>query len=395
MQRMLDALEHEREIAVDTEGDSFYHYREQVCLIQVTAGGADYVVDPLKGFDLDGFGRVLASPQRTKIFHDGEYDIRILKGTFGFSIAGLFDTRVAAAALGFEAPGLAAVVEERFGVKLDKSLQRSNWSARPLTADQIDYARLDTRFLIPLADQLREELASRDRTMIVEGECRRLEALEPAARTFEPDEFIRLKGARALDLGQMTVLRELFVLRDELARDRDLPPFKIFGNHVLVEAARSGARSPRQLERISGLSPKLIRRWGSQLVAAIERGREAGPLPRVPRLPPKDGTGGLDEEQVELHDRLKSWRKHEATRLEMDASLVLNRHVLHRLTRDRPLDRESLESVDGVLDWQVELLGDGILEVVREFQDDLKTGRFKPIPRGRKRGGKGRSSRRR
>jgi len=383
---LLDFLAGQEEIAFDTEGDSFYHYEERVCLIQITADGRDFLVDPLADFDLGGLGDVLADPSRVKVFHDGEYDVRLLKACYDFSFAGLFDTRVAAATLGVEAPGLASVVEERFGVKLDKSMQRSNWSQRPLTSSQIDYARLDTHFLLDLRRQLLEELEEADRRMIVEGECRRLEELEPPPRSFDPDEFIRIKGARKLDLQQMSILRELFQTRDELARRRDLPPFKILNNHVLLDVAKLACTSPRALERIRGMSPKLIRRMGSDVIAAVRRGLDAGPLDAVPRLPAKDGTSGLDEVQVERHERLKAWRREEAQRLGMDASLVLNRHVLLRLAVEKPMDLDGLRKVDGVLDWQVELLGAGLIEVLADFERLVADGRLELGDKARRRG---------
>src|SRR5262245_1781890 len=158
LEELLEALEDETEIAVDTEGDSFFSYPEKVCLVQITAGERDWLVDPLAGFDLAPIGRVLADPGKVKAFHDGEYDVLILKRAFGFRFAGLFDTRVAAATLGSQTPGLATVLEERFGVTLDKSMQRSNWGQRPLTDKQIRYARLDTHFLLPLMREQKVEL---------------------------------------------------------------------------------------------------------------------------------------------------------------------------------------------------------------------------------------------
>ncbi|MCP3915425.1 MAG: ribonuclease D, partial [bacterium] len=184
LERLLEDLEKQDEIAVDTEADSFYSYREKVCLIQVTVEDRDYLVDPLAGLDLTPFGDVIADPSKTKVFHDAEYDVLIMKRVLGWSFAGLFDTRVAAAVIGMEAPGLASVLEDRFGVELDKSMQRSNWAKRPLEERQIQYARLDTHYLLPLMADLRRLLEERGRSMIVEAECRRLEQLEPAPITF-------------------------------------------------------------------------------------------------------------------------------------------------------------------------------------------------------------------
>ena len=384
--RLVDEVEGERELAFDTEGDSFFHYEESVCLIQVSAGGRDWIVDPLQDFDLAPLGELLADPGITKVFHDGEYDVRILKRNYGFEFAGLFDTRVAAAALGYDAPGLASVVGRWFGVELDKSLQRSNWSRRPLTPSQIDYARLDTHFLIELKRLMLADLEARGRTMVVEGECRRLEALEPAQREFHPDDFLRLKGARGLSLQHMRNLRELFVLRDRLASDRDVPPFKVLGNQTLIDLAQAHPRNMRQLERIQ-LSPKLIRRFGGPILAALGRAEKLGPFPRVPSLPPRDDTPVLDEWQVELLERLKEWRKREAQRQQMDASLILNRHVLTRLALDKPTSEDELRAIEGLLAWQVAMFGSAILEVLRAFEADRAAGRVVPEFRRRNRRG--------
>jgi len=372
---LLAVLEGADEIAVDTEADSFYHYQERVCLVQITVGDDDYLVDPLSSIDLAGLGPMFADPGKTKVFHDGEYDVLILKREYGLRFAGLFDTRIAVAALGASSPGLASVVQQRFGVELDKSQQRSDWSRRPLTKSQIAYAREDTRYLLPLMKQLEGELAECGRTAIVEGECRRLEALEPTERVFNPDEFIRLKGARALRPRQMRALRELYVMRDELARQRDVPTFKVLGNFPLIAVAKELPSTRRELERLPGLSPRLTRRLGGPILDALRRAEELGPLAKPPRLPPKDPSTSLGEEQVELHDRLKAWRKERAEEQGMDASLVLNRHVMARVARARPSSLDELAAVDGLLAWQVELFGEDLVALVERFERDLATGR--------------------
>ncbi len=385
---LLDALAEADEIAVDTEADSFYRYRERVCLVQITVGEEDYLVDPLAGFDVSGLGAVFADPARIKVFHDGEYDVLILKREYDFRFAGLFDTRIAAAALGFESPGLASVVGTRFGIELDKSQQRSDWSRRPLTESQIAYARQDTRYLLALMRELRCELEERDRLAIVEGECRRLEGLEPTPRSFNPDEFIRLKGARMLDAHQMGALRELYVMRDELARERDVPPFKVLGNAPLVELARARPRTRSQIERLDGLSPRMARRLGNPIQDALRRAEERGPLESVPRLPPRDPGARMGEKEIELHDRLKTWRRQRAVEQGMDSSLVLNRHVLVRFAQARPRTRAELFAVEGLLEWQIELFGVDLLELVESFERDLAQGRVEL--RGRR--GRGRRS---
>jgi len=372
---LLRDLDAAPEAAVDTEADSFFSYRERVCLIQVTVAERDFVVDPLAGLDLDGFGRFLGDPRKTKVFHDGEYDVLILKRDYGFTFENLFDTRVAASALGSATPGLASVLEEHFGVQLDKAMQRSDWSKRPLSEAQIRYARLDTHFLLPLMRRQQEAIRAAEREAVVAGECRRLEALEPPDRGFDPDGYAKLKGARNLRPQERRALRELFAWRDLEARRRDVPPFKVLPNTQMVALARALPTGDGQLARVEGMSPKLVRRVGTQLLSVVRKARELDPIPRHPRLPAKDGTDVLDDEGAELHERLKTWRKRAADSERMDSSLVLNRHGLLALARTRPRDPADLAGVEGVLDWQRERYGDDLLRVVRRFEDDLAAGK--------------------
>ena len=388
MRALLEDLEGQTEIAVDTEADSFFNYREKVCLIQITVEDRDYLLDPLAGFDVAPLGRILADPSKEKIFHDGEYDILIIKRDYGFDFAGLFDTRVAAAAMGDPNPGLASVLKARFDVQLDKSMQRSNWSSRPLSHKQISYARLDTRFLIPLAREQKQELAQQDRMRMVEGECRRLEQLIPTEPQFNPDEYIRVSGARKLSLEVQRRLREVFSLRDRLAEKYDLPPFKVLGNQTLLEIARTNPSSVRELPEIHGFSQRQARRFGDQVLDSLRQARELGPMERSPNLPARDGTGGMGDVELELFERLKLWRRDRAQAEGYDASLVLNRHLMPLLAKAQPTTVAGLEAV-GLLAWQVQDFGQEVLDLVRNLQSDVAAGKV-PGPRrrgfGRRRG---------
>ena len=369
--RLYEELEQADEIAFDTEADSFFNYREKVCLIQVTAHGKDWLVDPLAGLDLSSLGGVLADPRKTKVFHDGEYDILMLKRSYQFQFAGLFDTRVAASTLGEESPGLASVLKAQFGLEVDKSLQRSDWSQRPLSPEQIEYARMDTHHLVPLMHRQREQLSSLGRAHVVEGECRRLEQIQPGPSDFDPEDFARIKGARTLDPEGKRALRELFVERERLAEQADQPPFKVLHNDVLLDLA---ARRPEHLDvlaRVRGFTPRQIKRVGPSVLAALERARRLGPLERLPELPRKDGTHVLSELEYELHERLKEWRRDKARSEGFDAALVLNRHTLIKLAQARPVKQEGLAAIDGLLEWQATRYGAELCAFIARALDEL------------------------
>lgn len=392
MERLLDVIDGERRVAVDTEADSFYSYRDKVCLFQVTAGGEDWLVDPLSDIDLEGLGQVLADPDVTKVFHDAEYDVLILKREYGFDFRSLFDTRVAAAVLGSSAPGLASVLEGRFGVKLDKSQQRSDWSRRPLSREQIAYARLDTRFLLPLMDEQEAELERRGLQMIVDTECRRLEELEPPPNAPQPNDFVRIKGARTLDAKGASALRELWGMREKLAEKYDRPPFRILGNQALIEIAQRRPRGEKELLRVQGVTPKVMARIGDRIERALDRARRKGPLESLPSAPKRDGGPSLDEIESELADRLKQVRRDFAGEEGIEAAYLINRHVLTQLARARPASMDALEDLDLLDDWQLDRFGDAILETVARFERDVASG---AVPKRRpRRGGRRRSSRR-
>ncbi|HVS17044.1 MAG TPA: HRDC domain-containing protein [Planctomycetota bacterium] len=371
LRRLVDDLAAHDEIAVDTEADSFFSYREKVCLMQITAGDRDWLVDPLGGLDLAPLGPILADASKTKIFHDGEYDVLILKRAWGFEFGGLFDTRVAASALGDANPGLASVLKTHFDLDLDKSMQRSDWSARPLSEKQVRYAQIDTHFLVGLMHRQKSELERAGRTAVVDGECRRLEQLVPPDNEFSADEFVRVKGVRVLSKQARQNLRELFALRDRLAREADLPPFKVVSNQALTALAERPPASARELTRLSGISSRLARKHGEDVMAALERARELGPLERLPVARRNDGPH-LDELETELHERLKQWRKLRAQELGFDAALVLNRHVLARLALQKPRDLESLGRIEGLLDWQLDAFGPDLARAIDEALVDIE-----------------------
>jgi len=374
LDELLMALKGERVIAVDTEADAFFSYHQKLCLVQITASQRDWLVDPLADLDLSPLGEMLADPERVKVLHDAEFDILLLGGLHEFRLAGLFDTRVAAAVLGSANPGLANVLSARFDVQLDKSMQRSDWSKRPLSEKQIDYARLDTHYLPDLYEMLYAECVERDRLMIVESECRRLEQLRPVPTDVQPDDFVRVKGARDLNPVQRAVFKELFVLRDNLAQKSDKPTFRVISNQALLDVARRRPDNYRALTAIKGFTSRMATRMGDEVLDAVVRGLGADPIERLPRAPRKAGALDLDEATQELHERLKRWRKKAADSLGIESAYVLNRHLLGRLAQERPDSLESLRAIEGIQDWQLSRFGDGIISVVLKFLEEESAG---------------------
>ncbi|MBK8978981.1 MAG: HRDC domain-containing protein [Planctomycetes bacterium] len=361
--RMIEALERSTEVAIDTEANSMFAYRERLCLVQLSTRTRDYVVDPL-AVDVAPLGVILADPGILKVLHGAEFDVLLLKRECGFEIASLFDTRVAASSLGFEAPGLAAVLRDWLGVELDKRFQRSDWGKRPLSDGQIEYARSDTTHLLELARLLRAELRAKGSPHVEEvaAECRRLQTLEPEVRPLDAAELLRVKGAGCLDARGRRALEQLNRVRHQLAEARDLPPFKVFGNDVLLELAR---HRPRGLEEISKhrlLSEKQLQRVGTAVVDALRRARRLGPLDGVAQR--ADREQSLDRSEAARYERLRTWRKQVAERRRTDPSLILSKFQMLALATARPTPRtlDGLRGLGVVETWRTAFYGSELLE---------------------------------
>ena len=257
-------------LALDSEADSLHHYREKVCLIQLSFADVDLLVDPLSGADPAVLGRTLLDPARRKLLHGADYDLRILNRDYGLEFRGLFDTMIAARLVGERKFGLAALLAEHFDVELDKSLQRADWSRRPLPPAMAAYAAMDTRYLAPLAGALEARLDELGRTAWADEE---FEILEGVRWTEKPNEeaFRRIKRSGSLDRRGLAVLRELVRLREGLARGADRPPFKVMSNDLLLAIARNRPTDRKQLDSLLPQKGGRVRRWSDDLLAGVDR----------------------------------------------------------------------------------------------------------------------------
>lgn len=348
-------------VAVDTEANSLYAYYERVCLIQLTFDQTDYVVDPLAVTDLSALGPVFANPAIEKVFHAAEYDLIGLKRDYQFEFAGLFDTMIASRIVGRPAVGLAALLEERFGVHLNKRWQRADWGRRPLPPEQLAYARLDTHYLLPLRDALLAELRALGREEEAREEFARLARTTPTPHEFDPQGFWRIKGARDLSPREVAVLRELYLYRDQQARRRNRPPFKVFSNAAMVRVSQVRPRDRTALVRIKGMSDYVVRRYGNGILKAISRGLHARPPQR--RRPSNNQRP--DEATLTRFEVLKAWRKARAQERGVDTDVVLSNATLMALARHHPRTEDELTAVPDLGDWKRREYGAEIIRVLR------------------------------
>jgi ribonuclease D len=352
-------------LGADTEAAGFHRYFDRISLIQLSSRDENVLIDPLALNDLSSLAAIFSRGSIETVFHDADYDLRILDRDLGIRIRGLFDTQLAAAFLGERALGLGAVVEKYLGVKLPKAYQRADWAERPLTAGMKQYAATDTAYLPPLRDRLREALAQRGRLDWAEEEFRRREV---EARWTEPDEngrdtFLRLKGARDLPPRGLAVLRELYQWRERLARERDQATFRILGNQSLLEMSARPPRTLRALASVSGVGETLVRRRGREILAAVLRGLDV-PEDELPRFPPVK-RWARDPQLEARTESLKHARNREAERLGLDPGFAMSRAVLEEIARREPRDEDQLLEVTEVRRWQAEALGEALLRALR------------------------------
>jgi ribonuclease D len=343
-----------REIALDTEGASFHRFVDRVYLLQLSTRDRHAVIDPLPMGVPPGLGALLEDPTVEVVFHDADYDLRLLQQDYGWHVRSIFDTRVAAQLLGYTAFGLAALLERFFDVKLDKKHQRADWSMRPLTDDMLDYAAQDTRFLLQLRDHMASELERVGRT----GWAREEFALLEGTRWTDEEpgsSYLRLKGARDLSRRELAVLRELVPWRDAVAGTLDRATFRVLGNEQLLEIARSQPQSRDALGKIKGMPRAILEQRGADLLDAVRRALAVpdAELPKFPRAARWDRDSEFDARV----NALKSARDAAAKRLELDPGVLCSRDRLEAVARKNPSTLDELTEVTELRRWQVAELG--------------------------------------
>lgn len=349
-------------VAIDTESDNFYRYHRKVCLLQLTAGGRDYIVDPLATGALDPLTRLLTSPDVEKVFHGGENDLGLFYDTMGVKVTlPLFDTYIAAQVAGEQKVGFGALVGAHFGFKLDKRFQLHDWARRPLSSEAIDYARGDTHFLLPLRDKVWEQVLASGREEHALEEFERMTERISASPPFEPDSCLRLKGVRGLDTSALKVLRQLYVLREERASQLDLAPFRVLSNEHVVSLARSRPRSRTALDALPLSRDRGVQRLADALVAAVNQGMQ--PDAPAPEPPPR-GSGPPEKAVEDRFNSLRRWRQAAADTLGLAPGLVAPNATLMAIASARPADLAALGEVTGVRRWQVKEFGETWLSIL-------------------------------
>jgi ribonuclease D len=278
--RLAELARAEGRLGIDTEFMPEGRYRPLLCLVQIAVAGEIAVLDPLDATpDLDPrpLAEVFADPAVEIVLHAGRQDVAILRRQWGATFTNVFDTQIAAGFAGFSAQaGYTGLLHDVMRIRLAKSASFTRWDARPLTPEQLRYAREDVEHLLALADELQSRLVSRGRLEWAREECR---AIAEATDERDPEEaWRRLPRVSGLGPRERAVARELAAWRERVAAAEDRPVGAVVRDPTVSELAKRQPATRRELAQIRGIGPEVVRRRSDDIVAAIARGREAPPI---------------------------------------------------------------------------------------------------------------------
>jgi ribonuclease D len=345
-------------LGVDTEFMPEGRYHPLLCLVQVAVEDEVVVLDPLERMgDATPLAEVFADPAVEIVLHAGRQDVAILRREWQTTFTSVFDTQVAAGFAGHSAQaGYTGLLHDVLKIRLAKSASFTRWDARPLTPEQLRYAREDVEHLLPLADDLQRRLTERGRLAWAREECR---AIAEATDERDPDEvWRRLPRISGLDAQERAVARELAAWRERTAAAEDRPVGAVIRDPTVVELAKRQPRTPKELAAIRGAGPDIMRRRAKDILAVLERGRAAPPL----RLDEGErlGTEAVDGPAIALAEALVRARAQEAgLAYELIAARADLAPIVVGARRGRP--EPDVRTLRG---WRRELVGAELLELL-------------------------------
>lgn len=364
LEHLFRRFEGEPLLAVDTEAASFHRFRDRVYLLQLSSRRETAVVDPLAVTSLEPLAKALSDPGVEIVFHDADYDLRLLRAEYGVQAHNLFDTRIAAQLLNEPGVGLAALLEKYLGVRLDKRFQRADWSARPLSPEMLEYAAADTHHLPALRDLLRDRLIEAGRLEWAEEEFSLATEVRRQVSENEEPGFLRLKGAKAMPGRALAVLKELHDWREQLARRTDKAAFRILNNEPMLAMAKSPPRDLEQLKAVRGIGGEQAERRGAEILAAVQRGLALpeGQLPRVERVPRRPPDAAYEARL----ERLKTARNLLATEYDLPPGILCPNGTLEAIARVNPSSPTEIAGVPELRRWQAREIGGRLLSALRQ-----------------------------
>jgi len=335
-------------VGVDIEGNGLFVYRARICTVQLAWQGDDgihaAVIDAL-AVDPRVLKPLLESARPIKVIHDIAYDARMLHRA-GVTLRQVHDTALTATFLGRRSTGLSALLQSELGISVDKGMQLSDWTRRPLDSEALAYLSADVEHLLALDDRLWSEAcaAGIDGEVTTETEHRLRSAAEPE-RVASPA-FVRIRGLERLDDPGRAVLMRAAQAREQLAQERDVPPFRVTSDAKLLAMAKSRPCTDEQVRALIGSDDGVVQ----AMLAAVREGVEAGKLDAQSEAllarPPFDRAAVDTRKRREK--RLTSWREAEAKRRGVHEQVVLPGHCLRRLAEGDALTEERIAALEGM-----------------------------------------------
>jgi ribonuclease D len=358
------SLLNEGAIGVDVESDSLFHYREKICLLQISTVSKNLIIDTLAINDLSPLVPVFSSRSIRKILHGSDYDIRSLYRDFRIEVASLFDTQIAARLLGAKETGLANLLKLHFDVELEKKYQKKDWSKRPLSEEMLAYGVYDTCYLIPLCIKLENDLTEKGRMTWLEEECDILTRVRFAHGSEEPL-YMKFKGSKKLAPRNLAALEAILRLREDIAIAKDRPAFKVLSNDQVLNTA---IRLPQSRNELDYLSDMQLKNMGSDILRKIDE------IMRMPEgaLPvyPKNGARLVETEFKKEISLIKEWRNKKAEKLELEPSVLCTNSQIQQLVQIDKCDISALSGKAILKKWQMRLFGDELCQILKDVHKD-------------------------
>ena len=350
----IDAVGRAGWVALDTEFLRERTYTPELCLIQAANDDLAVCIDPLAVDDLSSVGALLADPAVVKIFHSCRQDLEALDTRTTVHADNLYDTQLAAAFCGYgDQASYAALVEAVCAVHLPKSHTRTDWSRRPLSQAQLEYAMDDVKYLQPLRRELDRLLAQKGRAEWHRDECVR--AVEPANYRFDPDNaWLRLKGIDRMDAAGRACARKLAVWRERRAQERNLPRGWILPTPVLLQICRRRPGTLASLAKINEISPGTVKHAGGKIIALIAQSKNNDGVETTED--DADCAPPLTSAQRRQVREIMDWLEHRAAEAEISRALITNRQEVENFVRGQT------DSSDSPLfaGWRAQLAGEEI-----------------------------------
>lgn len=354
-------------IALDTEADSLHHYFEKVCLIQVTLDRINYIVDPLSGINLSQFLSILSD--KPLVLHGADYDLRMLRITYSFRAdRDVSDTMLAAQLLGYEQFGLAALVQRFFETTLTKSGQKSDWSRRPLSQKQLEYASNDTRFLEPLAKTLHGQLHKLGRWDWYRETCARMvESTKHNSFLRDSENAWRIKGWSSLDRRQLAFLRQIWNWREHEAKRADLPPFRVMNNQQIIDLAVWSASHPKGSLAEGPKLPRHMRGHRLERLQKIIRVAQKIPESQWPEKQRQKFPTYLEPDLKQIIEDLQTECSLRAEELNITPPALAPRAALVTIARNRPVNIKEIMAC-GLMRWQATILEPRVRGILKKYE---------------------------